>query len=109
VLGDPARYFDPLAFGLPEAGFLGNLGRGTLAGPGLFALDASLHKVLWRTERHSVRLRLEMFNATNHPSFKPPSGLALFDSSLGRLGAAGRITETSTTSRQVQLALKWVF
>ena len=109
VLGDPARYFDPLAFGLPEAGFLGNLGRGTLAGPGLFALDASLHKILWQAERHSLRLRAEVFNATSHPNFKPPSGLALFDSSLGRLGAAGRITETSTTSRQVQLALKWVF
>ena len=109
VLGDPARYFDPLAFGLPEAGFLGNLGRGTLTGPGLFALDASLHKVLWRTERHNLRLRLEAFNATNHPNFKTPSGLALFDSTLRRLGTAGRITETSTTARQVQLALKWLF
>ncbi len=109
ILGDPARYFDPLAFGLPEAGFLGNLGRGTLIGPGLFALNASLHKSLWQTERHSLRLRLETFNLTNHPNFKTPSGLALFDSTLARLGTAGRITETSTTSRQVQLALKWVF
>jgi hypothetical protein len=109
VLGDPAQYFDPLAFGLPEAGFLGNLGRGTLIGPGLFAADAALHKTIWNTEHQSLRLRLETFNLPNHPSFKPPSGLALFDSSLGRLGAAGRITETSTTSRQVQLALKWVF
>ncbi len=109
VLGGPARYFDPLAFGLPEAGFYGNLGRGTLTGPGLFALDASLHKILWQRERHSLRLRLEAFNATNHPNFKTPSGLALFDSSLQRLGTAGRITETSTTARQVQLAVKWIF
>jgi hypothetical protein len=35
--------------------------------------------------------------------------LALFDSSLQRLGTAGRITETSTTARQVQLAVKWIF
>ncbi len=109
ILGDPAQYFDPLAFGLPEAGFLGNLGRGTLAGPGLFNADAGLHKAIWQTERHSLRLRLEIFNLTNHPNFKPPSGLALFDSSLRRLGTAGRLTETSTTSRQVQLALKWAF
>ncbi len=109
ILGDPACYFDPLAFGLPEAGFLGNLGRGTLTGPGLRSIDAGLHKALWQTERHSLRLRLETFNLTNHPNFKPPSGLALFDSTLARLGTAGRISETSTTSRQVQLALKWVF
>jgi len=108
-LGDPTRYFDPLAFGLPEAGFLGNLGRGALTGPGLLAVDASVHKILWQRERHSVRLRVEAFNVTNHPNFKTPSGLALFDSTLRRLGAAGRITETSTTSRQVQLALKWLF
>jgi hypothetical protein len=109
ILGDPAQYFDPLAFGLPEAGFLGNLGRGTLTGPGLVAIDVGLHKALWQTERHSLRLRLEAFNATNHPNFVVPSGLALFDSTLRRLGTAGRITETSTSSRQVQLALKWLF
>lgn len=109
ILGDPVRYFDPLAFSLPEAGFHGNLGRGTLTGPGLFTLDAALHKVLWRNDRHSLRLRIEAFNATNHPNFKIPSGLFLFDSSLQRLGSAGRITETSTSARQMQLALKWAF
>lgn len=109
VLGDPAGYFDALAFSLPEAGLYGNLGRGTLTGPGLFALDAALHKVLWRNDRQSLRLRIEAFNATNHPNFSLPSGLALFDSSLQRLGSAGRITETSTSARQMQLAVKWVF
>ena len=109
ILGDPAQYFDPLAFGLPEAGFYGNLGRGTLTGPGLLAVDASVHKILWQRERHSVRLRVEAFDVTNHPNFTVPSGRALFDSTLRRLGTAGRITGTSTTSRQVQLALKWVF
>ena len=30
VLGGPDQYFNPLAFGLPAAGYLGTLGRGTL-------------------------------------------------------------------------------
>ena len=42
-------------------------------------------------------------------SWRLPSGLALFDSTGARVGSAGRITDTSTTSRQVQMAVKWVF
>ena len=109
IRGDPARYFDPGAFSLPEAGYLGNLGRGTLRGPGVFALDLALHKELYSNERQSVQLRGEAFNLTNHPNFQVPSGRALFTRSGGRIGSAGRITSTSTTSRQVQLALRWEF
>ena len=109
TLGDPARYFDPQAFSLPEAGYLGNLGRGTLRGPGIFALDVALHKVLFAGERHSLKLRGEAFNATNHPNFQVPSGRALFSASGRRIGSAGRVTQTSTSSRQVQLALRWEF
>lgn len=109
ILGDPQMYFDPTAFSLPAAGYFGTLGRGTLTGPGLFALDVGFHKVVWHTERQSVRLRVESFNVTNHPNFRQPSGLALFDSTGARVGSAGRITETSTPGRQIQLAVKWQF
>ncbi len=109
VLGDPARYFDPAAFSLPDAGYLGNLGRGTLRGPGIFALDVALHKVLFASDRQSVKLRGEAFNVTNRPNFQVPSGRALFAASGRRIGSAGRVTQTSTGSRQVQLALRWEF
>jgi hypothetical protein len=109
ILGDPERWFDPNAFALPPAGMYGNLGRNVLEGPGLTTLDVALHKVLWRTEHHSVRLRVEAFNIVNHPNFQIPSVFTLFTSTLDRVGSAGRITETATTSRQIQLALKWVF
>ena len=109
VLGDPARYFDASAFSLPEAGYLGNLGRGTLRGPGVFTWDLALHKTLFSSERQSLELRAEAFNLTNHPNFQVPSGRALFTRSGGRIGSAGRITTTSTSSRQVQLALRWEF
>jgi hypothetical protein len=62
-----------------------------------------------RGPSQGIRLRFEFFNLANHPNFKMPSALTLFDSSGRRVGSAGRITETSTTSRQIQMALKWVF
>src|SRR6059036_1787393 len=43
-LGTPDLYFDPCAFGLPDAGFYGNLGRNTVIGPGLANFDFSLMK-----------------------------------------------------------------
>lgn len=109
ILGSPQRWFDPEAFGLPAAGMYGNLGRNTLTGPGLAALDAALHKTLLRRENHSLRLRAEAFNVTNHPNFQIPSTVTLFDSSLNRVGAAGQITATTTPARQVQLALRYEF
>ena len=109
IFGDPARYFDPQAFSLPEAGYVGNLGRNTLTGPGLFALNLGVHKSIWKTERQDLRFRVEAFNATNHPNFDGPSALRLFTSSGARIGSAGRITTTSTSSRQIQMALRWVF
>ncbi|MCP5117181.1 MAG: carboxypeptidase regulatory-like domain-containing protein, partial [bacterium] len=109
ILGDPQRYINPNAFALPERGRLGNLGRNAFTGPGLFALDASVHKDLWRSERHVIRLRVEAFNLTNRPNFQVPSELALFNSQGNRLQSAGRITSTTTTSRQLQLGVKWTF
>jgi hypothetical protein len=109
ILGNPLHWFDTSAFELPPAGMYGNLGRNVLEGPGLVSLDLSVHKVIWRTERQNIGFRAEAFNVTNHPNFKIPSSLALFTSSLNRVGFAGRITETTATARQIQLALRWVF
>ena len=69
----------------------------------------ALHKALWHTDRQSIWLRVETFNVANHPNFQIPSGTALFKSDLTRVGSAGQITDTTTTSRQIQLALKWAF
>jgi hypothetical protein len=109
ILGDPQRWFDPSAFALPPAGMYGDLGRNVFDGPGLVTSDLALHKVLWSSERQSIRLRVEAFNVANRPNFQIPSGQSLFTSSLNRIGSAGQITTTTTTSRQIQLALKWMF
>ncbi len=109
ILGDPARYFNPAAFAVPAAGTYGNLGRGTLTGPGLFNLDLAIHKTLWRRERESLKLRVEGFNLTNRPNFQIPLELSLYNSRLEPVNSAGRITSTTTTSRQIQLGLRFVF
>ena len=109
VLGGPARYFDPNAFGLPAPGFLGTLGRGTLRGPGLFALDMAVHKAFRLTERQTLRLRAEFFNLTNETNFQIPSGQELFTEQGGRVGSAGRITSTATPARQIQVAVRYEF
>ena len=109
ILGDPQRWFDPEAFGLPSAGMYGNLGRNALNGPGLVTMDMMLQKILWKTDRHNLHFRAEAFNIANHSNFQIPSSLALFTSSLKRVGSAGRISETSTPARQLQLALRWTF
>lgn len=109
ILGDPQRYFDPMAYGLPTAGTFGNLGRNTLTGPGLATADVALNKTLFQNDRQMFRIRIEAFNVTNHPNFQIPSALGLFSNTGVRNGAAGQITETVSTSRQLQLSARWSF
>ena len=95
--------------GLPEAGFYGTLGRNTLQGPGLAVANLSIHKTLWNRENVSLKLRTEVFNPANRPNFQVPADLFLFDSTGRRVGSAGRIAETATGSRQLQVALRLEF
>jgi hypothetical protein len=108
--------FDPNATppnpGIPGtcANLLGNSSRNQLTGPGLINFDMSLFKNMKFkriSEKFNAQFRVEVFNVFNHPNFSPPvDNNAVFDSSGARLGGAGAITSTVTTSRQMQLALK---
>jgi ABC-type nitrate/sulfonate/bicarbonate transport system permease component len=109
ILGNVSQWFNPAAFGLPAAGYYGNLGRNSFTGPGAFSLDLSAHKTLWAREGQRVTLGVEAFNATNHVNLQVPSGLAVFNSSGARLSSAGAITATATNSRQMQMVLRMTF
>jgi len=106
ILGKPTQWFDPNAFLAPPAnsGFWGNLGRDTLSGPGLGTWDFSTLKDNRIRERLSAEFRVEIFNLLNRANFNTPN-LIVF-TPAGVSGTAGAITSTSTTSRQVQFALK---
>jgi hypothetical protein len=108
ILGGPNKYFDPAAFALPAPGYYGTLGRNTLIGPGLIALDLAANKTFRLREHLNLQFRTEVFNSLNHPNFSIPSQRTAF-SSTGPVGSAGLITTTKTSSRQLQFGLKLTF
>jgi hypothetical protein len=110
ITGDPNRYIDPTAFQLPPAGFYGNSGRNILQGPGLTTFDLGVYKNTMIFERIKFQFRAEIFNLFNHANFALPDNLTIFTSELGDTpGNFGRITRTTTTSRQIQLGMKFIF
>jgi hypothetical protein len=109
----PDQWFNPLAFTFPGAGFRGNAKRNSLEGPGLAVVDAALVKTQKLAGRRSLQLRLEVFNLLNRANFDIPmndvDGPAVFDDQGNRLPTAGRIFNTITDAREVQLAVRLLF
>jgi hypothetical protein len=93
---------------------LGSGGRNEIYGPGLIDFDFSLVKDTHITERLNVEFRAEIFNLFNRANFNPPLvNNVLFNqdgsSNAPPNGTAGALDSTSTSSRQVQFALKLIF
>ena len=114
ILGGPERYYDPGAFTIPAAGFLGTAGRNILRGPGEATLDFSLGKdtaLGFLGESGRLEFRAEFFNLLNRVNFSQPDRIvfAARANVEAPLATAGRINSTVGTSRQVQLALKILF
>ncbi len=115
VRGGPNQYYDPNAFTLQPAGFLGNAGRNMLRGPGLANLDFSLIKdvaVGPLGESGSLQFRAEFFNLLNRANFPAPNRIVFSGTGADAavpLPNAGIIDETVTTSRQIQFALRLLF
>jgi hypothetical protein len=113
-LGTPTRFYDPCAFTVSAAGFLGTAGRNIITGPGLTTLDYSLVKdtaLKFLGESGQLQFRAEFFNILNHANFQQPSNIvfAAAQSVEPALASAGTIVSTRTTARQIQLALKLIF
>ena len=113
----PNEWFNVQAFALQPQYTFGNLGRNTVIGPPLFSVDFSLKKDMSFTEQLKLQLRLDAFNAFNHPNFgSPNNGLAADHLDAGGVpipGSGGFGTITSLNSnvsmRQLQVSLKLVF
>jgi hypothetical protein len=106
---DPSNLLSMCSFG-----YLGDAGRDMLRGPGLRAWDLSLAKdtaLPLLGETGKLEFRAEFFNILNHPNFGLPNG-TIFAGNITNetpLSNAGQITYTTTTSRQIQFALKIIF
>ncbi|MGH9435015.1 MAG: carboxypeptidase regulatory-like domain-containing protein [Terriglobia bacterium] len=106
IPGSPSPYFNPLAFIVPVNGTYGNVGRDALIGPGMKTVDFSLMKDTRISEKLSLQFRAEFFNLFNTANFNTPNPIVFTSAGAAASSTAGVITSTSTTSRQIQFALK---
>jgi len=129
---DPTQYFDPNAFILGNPGFYGDVGRNTIIGPGINTFDFSLIKNTSLAEEVNLQFRAEFFNIFNRANFGSVeyrifSGASIQSVPCSTYGAtggdagcsellsasrrstAGRITQTRTSNRQIQVGLRLVF
>ncbi|MBZ5660561.1 MAG: carboxypeptidase-like regulatory domain-containing protein [Acidobacteriia bacterium] len=107
ITGNPNQWFNPAAFLLPAPGTYGNIGRGTLRGPGLADVDFSVFKNTGITEKTNLQFRAEFFNLFNRSNYGPPNTTVFSSTSVSP--SAGLITTTATNPRQIQLGLKLIF
>jgi hypothetical protein len=106
--GNYEQYYDPTAFALQPNGYIGNLGRNTLIGPGLATVDFQVSRDVQIGGGQSIQLRFEAFNLFNRVNLALPA-TALFNTNGTYRSDAGRITDTSTPARQMQLGIKYIF
>jgi hypothetical protein len=114
VTGDPNQWFNPAAFVLQPAGTFGNTGRGDFIGPNLRTVDLSLVKdvtVPALGDGGRLELRVEAFNIFNRANFGPPTLIAFGGSADNEqpLASFGRVRNTVTTARQIQLGIRLRF
>jgi hypothetical protein len=108
LVGDPhvsdptaARWFNTAAFAIPNLAF-GNAERGLVRNPGYWSADLSLFKNVAMGQRASLQLRLEAFNAFNHPNLANP------DANI-RSPNFGRITNIRGAPRNLQFGVRVAF
>ena len=116
------EWFNPQAFVNPSDYTFGNVPRelSNLRGPGTVNLDMSLFKTTHITERTTLELRIEAYNALNHPNLPMPgTGFSAgkpvdpnnpyAEGGLNTSSSFGMITSGATTTRNVQLGAKIFF
>ncbi len=113
-MGRPEQWFNPAAFVLQPAGTFGNTGRGDFTGPNLRTLDLSLTKqARWGAlgSNGRIEFRVEAFNVLNRANFGNPELRAFAGQTDNEAVSAtfGRISNTVTSSRQIQLGIRAVF
>src|SRR5262245_49850031 len=94
-------YLSPAAFAYPTQGRLGNLGSGSILGPGTWQFDVALSRTFQVHEAQRFELRAEAFNVTN--SMRSSSPVTSLDS-----GTFGQI-RSALDPRIMQFAVKYFF
>ena len=98
-----SQWFNPCAVQVQASGTYGDAPRNLIVSPGFVNIDAAVHKTLVLSEHLKAQLRLESFNAGNHPNFAAPALNVQSPTTLGK------ITAISGNPRQNQIAIKLLF
>ncbi len=112
--GNPLDYIKTQCFAFPNPSTrFGDAGRNILIGPGILNLDTSLFRNIGNLEKLHAQFRAEFFNVLNHTNFASPvvptNNTSLFGANGAPISSAGVLTSTTTTSRQIQFALKLIW
>jgi len=122
----PVGWYNRAAFTEAPVGQFGNVGRDTAIAPGVFTINAELHKNFRMPykEGHQLQFRAEAFNVLNHPNWGAPQANILAGApfpgqpataahqGFGTInGLAGQLNgfPASIPMRQLQLGLKYTF
>jgi hypothetical protein len=89
---------NPAAFAAPAAGHWGNAGRNTITGPSQFTLNAAVNRTFPFGDRWSLDVRVDAFNALNHPVF-PKWVTTVTSSQFGLADAADPMRTLQTVVR----------
>ena len=89
-----------------QPGHLGNVGRNTFIGPGQWFYNTSVQRSFKFLERQSLTLRVELFNAFNHPNLFTNGGLNSYSVSNSHFMS---IPLTINGNRQLKFWLKYAF
>jgi len=112
------QYFPSAACTTPTPGCIflvanhfGNLGRNAVIGPGFEDVDFSLYKTTKVNERLGTQFRADFFNLFNHPNFGQPNLVVstAANNTFGQISSTRFPVGDSGSSRQIQLALKFIF
>jgi hypothetical protein len=94
-------WFNTSAFVPNSPGSYGNAGRGIIETPGTVNCDVAVMRRFIVRERHKFQVRVEAFNALNHPNFNAPT-TSMASANFGRILSA-------LDPRILQFGLKYEF
>jgi trimeric autotransporter adhesin len=100
ALGAALDFFNTACFVVPQAGQLGNAGRNTIIGPGMFIWNAQIAKtfLLGRDQQHRLDFRWEVTNLTNTPNLTGLSTL-VNSATFGQVTGAGAMRAMNIVMR----------
>jgi hypothetical protein len=119
VLADPycatksvSCWVNPAAFSFPATGAYGNVGVGTLVGPGYFGINLGLFRDFNIRERQKIEIRAEAFNLENRINLGAPVA-TLSSSTFGQINAEpagnGAVAAPGYGPRVMQFSIKYMF